>query len=231
MRPIRPIRVMALTASIAVATALAATGGDAQASSIAVVTISLEKVAATSDVVVLARVRALGLHRYPAQNAPGAAGDGVPDGLPYLDVEIEETLKPSAGGPKAGARVAIFDPNRKFAYEKSQAIKAGVVSYADAHYPSSVRADALKPGARLIFFLSRRDVPPHFPAGSLLMTCGTAYDRDSRKAAVTALLAAGARPGAAGPADRPGVNSAVRRREFRRPRPDGESEANTPRRD
>src|SRR5262245_42208299 len=112
----------------------------------------------------------MGAHRYPAAEAPADGGRG----LPYLVVEVEETLRPARGGPAAGARVQVFDPGQKFAYEMADRIAAGVVSYADVRYHTAVLAPSVRPGARLVFFL-RAGAPAHFPAHSFVMAAGTAY--------------------------------------------------------
>src|SRR5207244_1094210 len=126
-----PVKGVAFTV-VAAALALAP-AARVEASSVAIVGVSLDKVIAGSDVVLVGRVVSLGSQRYPAAEAPADAGRG----LAYLAVDVEETLRPArggGGGPQAGARVQIFDPGQKYAYEMADRIKAGVVSYEDPRY-------------------------------------------------------------------------------------------------
>ena len=87
-----------------------------------------------------------------------------------------------------GARPA-FDGAPWFQHTHAAAIKAGVVSYAEAHYATPLPAAEIKPGAVVIVFLPRRGAAPRFSSRRRLpFPCGGCFERPDRAADVSARM-------------------------------------------
>jgi hypothetical protein len=106
----------------------------------------------------------------------------------YVEIAADAALK---GPPaKPGERVLVFDGGPWFQHTHAAAIKAGVVSYADAHYASPVPDAEIKPGAAVIVFLRGEAPPPGFPAGAAFLCCGGGFERPERAADVARMKTA-----------------------------------------
>lgn len=147
---------------------------EAHTSSVAIVNVPLEKLVARTPIIAIGRVVATGQFVYPPAQSPG------PGGVPYWEVEVEGGLK----GQVPKGKIKVFDPRSKFAYEKAELIKAGVISYADSSYRTSAQG---KVGERLLFFL-QTERPDFYPKESYLLTCGAAFDDLKIKAQVERLI-------------------------------------------
>jgi hypothetical protein len=108
--------------------------------------------------------------------------------FPYVEIAADAVLK---GPPaKAGERVLVFDGAPWFQHTHAAAIKAGVVSYAEAHYATPLPTAEIKPGAVVIVFLRGETPPPGFPAGAAFLSCGGGFERPDRAADVARMKTA-----------------------------------------
>src|SRR5436190_2042905 len=106
----------------------------------------------------------------------------------YVEIVADAALK---GPPaKPGERVLVFDGAPWFQHTHAAAIKAGVVSYADAHYATPIPDTEIKPGAGVIVFLRGEAPPPGFPAGAAFLSCSGCIDRVERAADVARMKTA-----------------------------------------
>jgi len=103
----------------------------------------------------------------------------------YFSVRIEEVLKSreTAPGSLVGRKVAILDPRDVFYQEEADLIAAGVISFVDARYPTTVQQIAA--GDRLIFFLAGPEAARKLSLPDARnLVCGKAYDTLAIKRAV-----------------------------------------------
>jgi len=112
------------------------------------------------------------------------------DGETFRYVEIDDLAVLKGPPAKIGERVLVFDGAQWFQHTHAAAIKAGVVSYAEAHYATPLPAAEIKPGAVVIVFLRGETPPPDFPAGAAFLCCGGGFERPDRAADVARMKTA-----------------------------------------
>lgn len=122
--------------------------------------------------------------RFPGspEHAPQPEGAA----LSCLRVRVERTIKGPVAG--AGAELRIFCPMEWFQHTHAEALKGGVISYADTSYEDGLAPDQIGAGAPVLIYLGDDPAPPGFPPGTAFLRVRGALDRADREKDVVAAL-------------------------------------------
>jgi len=155
--------------------------------SISQVWIPLERATTLAPRIVVARVLDTGAFRFPG--TPEIAPQKDDESLPFLRVQILRTIK----GKEERGEIRIFDPRHWYHHTHSEMIRAGIISFAEAFYRSSLPLEEIGPEVELLLFLGDEPPPPAFPPGSVFMKFGAGFERAGREGEVVAALREGPR--------------------------------------
>jgi len=137
--------------------------------------------------IVIARVLEIGTFRYPGSAEVAPQMDG--EFLPFLRARILRTLK----GKEGDGEIRVFDPGHWYHHTHAAMIRAGVVSFAEMFYESTLPFEEIRPDTDVLYFMEDVPMPPAFPPGAVFMRLCGGVERAGREGEVVAALREGPR--------------------------------------
>jgi hypothetical protein len=147
--------------------------------------IGLERAVSLAPRIAVARILELGTFRFPGSAEVEAQKDG--ESLPFLRGRILKTLK----GKEGDGEIRAFDPGHWYHHTHAEMIRAGIVSFAELFYQSTLPLEEIRPESDVLFFLQDAPMPPAFPPGAVFLRLGGGFERAGREGEVVQAIREG----------------------------------------
>jgi hypothetical protein len=156
-------------------------------SSISQENVQLGRAAQLSKRIVAGQVLEKSSFRFPGSSEYPASAEGRV--LHYFRIRVEKTLK--GPGSPTGEELRVFCSMEWSHHTHAQALKDGVISYADIRLVDGIPDDQIHTGMNILFFLNEESAPSGFPRGAVFMSFGGAHVQADREKDVVKALREG----------------------------------------